>query len=284
MHSLSGAPRTPLEPKMLWFLELPDAPLALVFAFLPVPEVGELLLTHKASLGRLGPERTELWKMLFEAHGLRPPSKRARRANSNLRRAFFDVFRAQYPSDFVLLHRLEKCFRGGDSPKQLAALLPPPEFLKVNRQFDLMGGATIVGLAARWRRTRCVQYLVARGSDVNIADDQGFTVLGNAAWGGNLRLVRWLLRNVPDLDLDQQGCTHKTSSCGGKGPHKPEVWAYRKQFFEVAAAITEERRRRERRRAPLALAARSPCRCPSARRRAGRRAGRGCRCPRSAAT
>jgi len=219
-----------------------------------------LALTHanreaRASL-RYG--RDELWRIQFERRGLRRPSSKARRSNSDLCKAFFLTysgktqnrrFQGFFIDTLSLVPRLEHLFRKRAQLRKLKKLVPEDATWPINKKYDEYGGVTLVNLAARWSRNAFVAWLVqSRGADVNVPDNDGFTALCNAAFRGNLKLVHWLVRKVPDLDIDAAGSPCVTSSCGGKGPYTAEVWARRKGFYEVADCISRLRSRRLRKR------------------------------------
>jgi ankyrin repeat protein len=148
---------------------------------------------------------------------------------------------------------LAQCWQVFERSDKVSALQKAiPADFDVNTQFEQMEEATLVNLASRFGRARCVRYLVQdREADVNIADIQGFTVLLNAAWNGHRALVVWLLQqgsttNFSKLNLDAKGAPPRTSSCGGKGPYDAETWAARKGFTCISTAIRQAKAQRDK--------------------------------------
>jgi ankyrin repeat protein len=72
----------------------------------------------------------------------------------------------------------------------------------------LKGGRTVLSLAARYGRTRCVEILVERNANVNAVDQFGETPLHRAAHHGHLDTAQALLRRNANVNaVDQFGET-----------------------------------------------------------------------------
>lgn len=116
-----------------------------------------------------------------------------------------------------------------------------PEVSLAHR-LEFYGGRTLMMLAA-WRgRPRALQTVMELAGDgvLNETDDNGFTPLCFAAWAGQARAVNWLISHTR-INLDAAGFPPLTSSCGGRGPFKADVWAERKGHCDIAKAIRRRR-------------------------------------------
>lgn len=172
--------------------KVPDAPLAIILCCLPVREAAKLTLVDRSWRDATGPTRRNLWMHLFFSLNLRPPSQRARRSASNLRKAFFTAWSQSRPNMNKLFYLAWNEFEKRDSPKALEQLLLSASAEKpasssannkkrklstaqhkqhkyavhrergfdINAQSELIESLTLVGLAARFGRTRCIKWLV----------------------------------------------------------------------------------------------------------------------------
>ena len=223
---------------------LPEDVLARSLGFVRVEELARLSEVSPNARAALGDARRALWFGLFAAHGLRRPSERSRRAHAHPRRGFFAAYRGALPNLLVLSLNVWRCLRSRDSPADLARLLPPPARFAIDTRFPDTGNTALL-VACGLSRARCVRFLVQeRRADANVPNHEGWTCLCAAAWRGDRALVRWLVANVPCLELDAKGRPPQTSSCGGTGPFDAQTWATRKGFAPIARIIGRERKRR----------------------------------------
>ena len=117
-----------MQPKMQAFLGIvPDEPLATILCYLPMREAATLALVGQHWRRATGSDRESLWRHLFSAKDLRAPSKRARRASTDLRRAFFSTWLAgTQPNINRLFYLAWNEFSKRDSPRALERIFPPP--------------------------------------------------------------------------------------------------------------------------------------------------------------
>ena len=87
-------------------------------------------------------------------------------------------------------------------------------------------GRTALHLASDYGWTGCVRELIARGADVNAANNYGNTPLILASWGGNIDAVRLLLAAGADKRrVDAQGRNAHYWACGYSGDNAAAIRA-----------------------------------------------------------
>lgn len=219
-------------------LALPDDCLALVMGS---ATLGVEDLRSVACAGRLS-NRDGFWYAMAARHGVSLPragSKFATRSKRDLRSAFFLSWKAQRAQRALLADKLVwdlwLRFHKADAAAAVAKVLREQAWLDVGHQLSFYHGATLLHLAARRGRLRCVKLLLAAGADRDGLDAGGFTPLAMAAWSNRANVVAHLLER--GADVRPRGIPPCTSSCGGRGPHTAEEWAARKGFDAIAGAI-----------------------------------------------
>ena len=216
---LSGAIETAMKSDIL--LLLPDSIISYLSTFLSIGDW--------SSLGNLNAtiafDRNTLWVSLYRWKFLQQDddksntNKRSRstrnvtrtsrttRSGSNPRLALFNALRNRI---FTFDHRanmMVSCLRKFDSPRSLEELYLPD--FPINRIFVPCADSTILCVAVRLNRWRCVRYLVMKlGADMNVQDNNGMNPLLIAAWCGNIKGVRILFQLSTSL---QREYVHPTS-------------------------------------------------------------------------
>ncbi|KAL1520907.1 hypothetical protein AB1Y20_022467 [Prymnesium parvum] len=218
---------------------LPDEVLALIFRQL---EPQQLQLLACVCRRWLLAGRPTLWYSLAadkKVHMPRADARHALRSKANPRASFFSSLRHQAErraslADHLLWDMWIKLHQT-DCAAVLRAAVSKSN-IHVNHKLRSYHGASLLHLAARRGRLRCVRVLVEElHADVNLLDDGGFTPLCAAAWSGREAVVRYLLRCGALTHFC--GVPPTTSSCGGVRPYTAEVWATRKGFDRIAKII-----------------------------------------------
>jgi hypothetical protein len=193
-------------------------------------------------------------RALARAHSVELPRRdrvrAATRNASNLKMAFFRAYAAKCRMNAIAadreIWRIWLALHRHDCAGLVRKLAKRhPEFALTHR-LAFYGGRTLAMLAA-WRgRFRVLLALreLCGPEELVAEDDHGFTPLCFAAWAGNLRVVTWLVAQpeVGLAQLDAAGVPPLTSSCGGRGPFRADVWADRKGYTKVALAIRTARK------------------------------------------
>jgi ankyrin repeat protein len=214
------------------------------------------------------------WKLVLlkSENVVKKNTTRTTRSDSNPRLAFFNALRNRMYAFDNNAHRMTDVLRHSDSQTCIAKIILL-EF-PINRLFMPCGDSTLLNVAVRFDRWRCVKFLVLKlGADLNMQDPYGMNPLLITSWRGNLKGVKEILKiaallntnrlvdnSSPSknkkkfiLDLDCKGSPQQTSVCGGKGPFTAEVWADRKStvcpenkdFNAIIRLIKKERKEQE---------------------------------------
>jgi ankyrin repeat protein len=176
----------------------------------------------------------ELWKIVshfeFPQSTNTKASSRMTRRTSSAKRIFMELMKSRKLSIIQSSYQLGNFFRQRiDSVAKLKSFLPI--HFPVNKKFNAFDDGTILNMVSRECLWRCVKYLIfERHADYNIQDCQGMTPLLEAAWNGHISTVKYLLSlQNPPVDIHAQGCSWKTSVCGGRGPYTAMEWVNRKK-------------------------------------------------------
>ena len=87
-------------------------------------------------------------------------------------------------------------------------------------------GRTALHLASDYGRTDCVRELIARGADVNAAENYGKTPIMEASWSDNVDTVRLLLAAGADKRrVDAEGRTAHFWAGGYRGDNTAAIRA-----------------------------------------------------------
>jgi ankyrin repeat protein len=194
------------------------------------------------------------WKLVLlnSENVIKRKTTRKTRSDSNPRLALFNALRNRMYAFDNCAHRITDMLRLTDSPTHIAKIILP-EF-PINRLFMPCGDSTLLNVAVRFDRWRCVRFLVLKlRADLNVQDPYGMNPLLITSWRGNLKGVKEIIKIAKEkntllnkigqldncspnkdrkffvLDLDCEGSPQQTSVCGGKGPFSAEVWAERKR-------------------------------------------------------
>ena len=143
--------------------------------------------------------------------------------------ALLKGLRCQQDQRLLVLYELRSTIWGSDAAAKLRRVLSGDADLNPSTPLPTFGHATLLQVAARRGRLRCVEELVKRGACIDAADDGRFTALASAAWSGHIPIVYYLVNQGAKLDV--AGVPPMTSACGGKGPYTAEVWALRKAEY-----------------------------------------------------
>lgn len=189
--------------------------------------------------------RDQLWYSMAAKHGVQlpqPSSRFATRASKrDLRCSFWTAVAAQLVQRTLLADKLVwdlwLKLHKSDAAAAVHKALKSHPWLDVNHRLQFYHGSSLLHLAARRGRLRCVRLLVEQhGADADALDGGNFTPLSMAAWSNRKAVVMFLLRSC-NADTRPRGTPPMTSSCGGRGPHTAEEWAARKGFDDIARAI-----------------------------------------------
>ena len=156
--------------------------------------------------------------------------------------ALLKGLRCQQDKRLLVLYELRSTIWGSDAAAKLSRVLSGDADLNPSTPLPTFGHSTLLQVAARRGRLRCVEELVKRGACIDAVDDGQFTALAGAAWSGHVPIVLFLVDKGANIDV--AGVPPMTSACGGKGPYTAEEWALRKAGYyqqfdspEVAAFL-----------------------------------------------
>ena len=191
----------------------------------------DLLACLSTSLSWWQEEDAALWRELAVQHRLRLPSTHGRLLRSlDLRRNLLQGLRRQHEVRLLVRDELWSAIWGSDAAAKLRTSLDEHPLLDAAAPSLHHAGGTLLHLAARRNRQRCVRLLVERvGADIDARDDGGMTPLLGAAWAGHLAIVQYLLMH--GADCTAKGEPPMSSVCGGKGAFTAEEWAVRKADY-----------------------------------------------------
>ena len=180
-----------------------------------------------------------LWRALAARRKLLLPETctRPTRSHDDRRRTLLKALRRRHESRAQTLADLYPTIWGGDHAAKLKAAFEADDELDPSSPLPNYSGATLLHIAARKGRLRCLKELLEmRGAALNAVDHNNFTPLAGAAWAGNVAAVEYLVSRGAARGI--AGVPPMTSLCGGTGPYTPLVWAERKR-------AAHERYRRE---------------------------------------
>jgi ankyrin repeat protein len=97
---------------------------------------------------------------------------------------------------------------------------------------------SILNLAVIHGRQKVARWLVeSKGADIESSDRGGFTPLLNAAWAGNIKLVRFLMSKGADRMKLGRGHYSKPLAAPDFKGHTAEGWAREKEYPDVAELL-----------------------------------------------
>lgn len=176
-----------------------------------------------------------LWRGLAARRSvsLPEPSARPTRAHDDLRRTFLRALRRKHELRALTLHELWSSIWGGDAAAKLRTAFEADDELDASAPLAHHGGATLLHIACRRGRLRCVKELIeSRHAVLDAVDEGHFTPLASAAWAGHATIVRYLVGRGADRRM--AGVPPMSSSCGGRGPFTALEWASRKRAHHAA--------------------------------------------------
>jgi len=218
---------------------LSDDLLLLVLESCDLPTLRAVCSSHRMD----GTRGETFWYGLASHHGLHMQrTTRGLRSRTNLRQTLFanlatQAVRRAVQADQVVWALWMQLHKTDVAAAIRRAFERTPD-LSVDHCLTFYHGSTLLHLAARRGRLRCVRQLLdVHGATLNVQDDGGFTPLCLAAWSGRLGVVRELIRRGADVTV--AGTPPQSSSCGGKSAMAADVWAERKGFADIAKVIRQ---------------------------------------------
>jgi hypothetical protein len=221
-------------------LGAPDDVIAHCLRYLPPSEHGKLLCINSTTNTAIK-DRDEMWRQLCPTHWTLPrrPRKRWHDLYLSKIRQEADVSRKRSED---LLSTIANVLFKGDHIQKVEKLVTDGE-QKFAFDVNYVSGVvcernSILNLAVIHGRHKVVRWLVeTKGSDVESSDRGGFTPLLNAAWAGNIRLVRFLMGNGCDRTKIGRGHYTKPLAAPDFKGYTAEGWARKRSFPEVAELL-----------------------------------------------
>ena len=221
-------------------LGAPDDVIALCLRNLHPSEHGKLLcISAKTSKAIM--QRDEMWRQLCPSHWVLPRRPRKRWHDLYITKIRQEEDASRKRSD-DLLSRIANVLFKGDHINKVEKLIADGE-----RRFafdvNYVSGVvcernSCLNLSVINGRHKVVRWLMeTKNTDIESSDRGGFTPLLNAAWGGNIKLVRFLMSKGCDRKKIGRGHYSKPLAAPDFEGHTAEGWAREKGHPEVADLI-----------------------------------------------
>ena len=220
-------------------LGLPDDIVAYMLSFLPSHEHIHLLHVNKAT-SRMIKNRENMWRALCPSHWVLPKRPRKPWCEIYINGLLKLEERKNKRSDDLLV-RASATIEKGDYLQTLEKIVHDGErsfAFNVNYTSGTVEERNaLLNLAVIHGRHKCVRWLIeVKGADIETFDRGLFTPLGNAAWMGDIQMVRFLLKKGANRNK-----VAKFHSSSGTAPkHEgltPEHWARKNGHHAVADLI-----------------------------------------------
>ena len=221
-------------------LGAPDDVIAQCLRYLPTFEHGKLLCINSTTSSAFK-ERDDMWRQLCPTHWILPRRPRKRWHDLYLTKIRQEADASRKQSDDLMANIASVLFKG-DHFQKIEKLVTEGEE-KFGFHVNHVSGVvcernSILNLAVIHGRYKVVRWLVeTKGSDVESCDRGGFTPLLNAAWAGNIRLVRFLMSCGCDRTKLGRGHYTKPLAAPDFQGYTAEGWARERSHPEVAELL-----------------------------------------------
>ena len=221
-------------------LGAPDDVIALCLRFLHVSEHGKLLCISSTT-SKAMKQRDDMWRQLCPSTWILPRRPRKRWYDLYLTRMRQEADASRKLSDDLLALIANVLFKG-DHFQKVEKLVADGE-KKFSFDVNYVSGVvcernSILNLAVIHGRQKVARWLVeSKGADIESSDRGGFTPLLNAAWAGNIKLVRFLMSKGADRMKLGRGHYSKPLAAPDFKGHTAEGWAREKDYPDVAELL-----------------------------------------------